>query len=88
MRLIEPVQRHVGGDGVNHLGGRRVEVGCGLSSPGDPCGDTVLVLRTGIQLRLDAHHLWCFVVFFGGRGGRGSSFDVGGSAVVRSDMLG
>ena len=30
-------QRHVVGDGINHLGGRRGGVGRGFSSPGDPC---------------------------------------------------
>ena len=74
-------QRHMVGGGVNHLGGRRGGAGCGFSGPGDPCGerntafDSTLVVSCG--------------VWRGNReGGGGSSFDVGGSAVVRTAMLG
>ena len=74
-------QRHMVGGGVDHLGGRRGGVGCGFGGPGDPCGER--------NTAFDSTLLSSGGVLEGKQGGGGGfSFNVGGSAVVRTTMLG
>ena len=70
--------------GVNHLGGRWGGAGSGLSGPGNPCGERDTVFDWTQLCQVDFRSFWK-----GNRGvGGGHSFDVGGSAVVRTTMLG